>query len=62
MRNECKDCRYFHKLKHNFEIGKGYEVSSCCIILTRIAEHPDRYDAFVIETQEDSVCEMFKEK
>ena len=29
----CADCRYFHKLKHNFEVGKGYEESHCCTIM-----------------------------
>lgn len=61
MDTKCKNCKFFHKLKYNFELGKGYKISSCCIALTRVCEDIDRYDAFVIEVYEDDECELFQE-
>ena len=59
---KCKNCKYFHKLKQKFQVHKGYSESSCCIALTRQNESPDDYDSFVVETNEDDMCEMFKIK
>ena len=61
MESKCENCRYFHMLKHNFEVGKGYEISSCCIALTRVCENPSMYEAFVVEVDKDSECELFEE-
>lgn len=58
----CKNCKYFHKLKYGFETGKGFKESSCCIALTRIDEDIDDYKSFVVETNENSRCEMFFER
>jgi hypothetical protein len=56
----CVDCRFFHKLKHNFEVGKGYEESHCCTIML---EHETPQDiTWVQEVEENSRCEMFTEK
>ena len=61
MPERCANCKYFHKLKHNFAKGKGFQITSCCIILTQIGEDCDNYDSFVIEVNEDSKCEMYTE-
>jgi hypothetical protein len=56
----CADCRFFHKLKHNFEVGKGYEESHCCTIML---EHETPQDiTWVQEVEEDSRCEMFTDR
>ena len=62
MDAKCKNCKFFHKLKYNFELGKGYKTSSCCIALTRVCENIDTYDAFVTEVYEDGECELFHDK
>ena len=59
---KCKNCKYYHELKYGFEQFKGFKTSSCCIALTRCDEDVDSYNSFVIETSENSVCEMFTEK
>lgn len=61
----CKNCKFFHRLKYGFELGKGFKESSCCIVLTRFSEpcaDMDDYDSFVVEVTENDRCEMFTEK
>jgi len=59
---KCEDCKYFHRLKHNFKQFKGFEESSCCIALTREGEDIDDYDVFVIEASKNDKCELFCKK
>lgn len=61
MNDKCKDCIYFHMYK---KLRKGeWEYSSCC---TYSAENPDdsvpSYDDWVLEVDEDDLCEMFKKR
>ena len=59
----CADCRFFHKLKHNFEVGKGFEESHCCTIMIEHDFEPSVKDiTWVQEVEEDSRCEMFTKK
>ena len=59
----CVDCRFFHKLKHNFEVGKGFEESHCCTIMLEHDFEPSVKDiTWVQEVEEDSRCEMFTER
>ena len=59
----CADCRFFHKLKHNFEVGKGFEESHCCtIMIEHDFEPPVKDITWVQEVEEDSRCEMFTER
>lgn len=52
----CGKCIYCVKLKHNFEKGSGFEISSCCIYFSKIK------DGLVIEVNPDnSYCELEKE-
>lgn len=61
-KEKCKKCKYFHKLKYGFKQFQGFKISSCCIALTRCDEDVDNYDSFVIETDENGMCEMFTER
>ena len=57
MTDRCKNCKYFHLLKHNFKQGQGFEQSYACNVLL----HMDG-DGWIQEVTEDSMCEMFTEK
>ena len=60
---KCADCRFFHKLKHNFEVGKGFKESHCCTIMLEHDFEPSVKDiTWVQEVEENSRCEMFTEK
>lgn len=59
MERKCKNCKCFHRLKHNFEVGKGYEESSCCVALARMN---DDYGFFVMQVDENGFCEMYMER
>ena len=62
VEEKCNNCKFFHNLKHNFEVGKGYENSSCCVLFTKDSKDGDEYDSFVVEVTPDSICEMFARK
>lgn len=47
----CEHCKHYHKLKHNFEVGKGYVESHCCDVLLS--------DGWVQEVYPWDMCEMF---
>lgn len=50
----CEICKYYHPLKHNFQIGKGYEESYCCDVLFR------QYgDGWILEVDPNGMCEMY---
>lgn len=50
----CPNCRFCKRLKHNFQVGKGYEESLCCILLL------NEENSFALEVDEDSYCEEFR--
>ena len=56
MEKTCKTCMYCRRLKHNFEVGKGYEHSVCCTYL----HDTDR--GFIMQVSENGLaCEVYKE-
>lgn len=54
MTDRCKNCKYFHPLKHNFKQGQGFEQSHACNVLLYMDG-----DGWIQEVTEDSMCEMF---
>lgn len=61
MNDKCKDCIYFHMYK---KLRKDkWKYSSCC---TYFAENPEDgihfYNDWVLEVDEDDLCEMFKKR
>ena len=56
MKECCANCKYWKRLKHNFVIGKGFKHSHCCVLFV------DEDDAFILETKENGMCEMFTRK
>lgn len=65
MDDRCINCKYFHQLKHDFETGKGFKETSCCIAFTRLCDSRDNiddYDSFVVEVTENDTCEMFTKR
>ena len=53
----CEICKHYHKLKHNFRTGKGYEISHACTVWTDFGEGD-----CVQEVVPYDMCEMFSEK
>ena len=66
MDNECcAKCRFFHRLKHNFQVGKGFEESYCCDVVMHLPRSESKIDdcePWIQEVTPDSMCEMFWEK
>lgn len=58
MTDRCKNCKYFHLLKHNFKQGQGFEQSYACDVLLHIGEG----DGWIQEVDRDGHCEVFTEK
>ena len=56
-RDFCAKCKYYHVLKHNFVIGKGFEKSHCCDVLL----HSDG-EGWVQEVEPSGMCEMFERR
>ena len=54
MEERCELCKFYRRLKHNFERGKGFEESHCCVIFEQENE--------VLEVAPTSMCEMFTRK
>lgn len=50
-KRKCGNCFYYRRMKHNFNIGKGYEKSFCCI------RYANDIGGFILEIEENSVCE-----
>ena len=55
--NNCIECKHYLKLKHNFEVGKGFEESHCCIALLQMVDTTP--DCWVQEVNDNGGCEMF---
>ena len=58
MKECCENCVYYHRLKHNFKKGNGFEDSYCCDVMM----HIDDGEGWVLETEPQSRCEMFYER
>lgn len=52
----CENCVYFHRLKHNFQKGKGFVESFACDVLMHI---DDGSDGWIQEVEPYGRCEMF---
>lgn len=52
----CSYCQHVLKLEHNFEVGRGYQPSHCCVLFA------NENDGFVVEVSPNSMCEEFKAK
>ncbi len=52
----CENCKYFRRLKHNFEYDVGYEESHCCVMFYH------EKNGFILEVTPDGMCEMFTTK
>ena len=62
MNNErCEKCAYFHRLKHNFKKGIGFEESNCCDVLLHLSDSTDDTKPWVQEVSRFGMCEMFTE-
>lgn len=57
----CEKCAYFHRLKHNFETGTGFEESNCCDVLLHLSEPTGDTKPWVQEVSRLGMCEMFTE-
>lgn len=57
MKECCKNCINFHRLEHNFKVGKGYEESYACDMLLQFEDGD-----LIVEVSEDGMCEMFTAK
>lgn len=59
----CENCAYYHRLKHNFKKGIGFEESHCCDVLFHM---PDSNDGsakpWIQEVYPFNRCEMFSEE
>lgn len=54
----CENCKFFHKLKHNFQQDKGFEKSFACDVLL----HFDEDEGWIQQIEPGDHCEMFAEK
>lgn len=54
MMGRCAECVWFSDLRHNFQKGRGFEESFCCIAFV-----VNFREAYITEVQPDDMCEMF---
>lgn len=57
---QCSNCLYFHRLKKDFVVGVGFKESYCCDVLLHFDK--DDENTFVLETEKEGMCEMYKGK
>lgn len=58
----CENCEYFHRLKHNFKRGVGFEESHCCDVIMHLPRSKSKIDdcePWIQEVPADGRCEMF---
>jgi len=55
----CKNCIYFHRLKHNFQVGTRFEESTCCDVWVQIEPTED---SWIQEVPAQGMCELYKER
>ena len=62
----CENCRFFHRLKHNFERGKGFTEAHCCDVIMHLPNEKSfiegTVEPWIQEVKADDMCEMFTEK
>lgn len=61
LEERCEKCVHFHRLKHNFKNGTGFEESTCCDVLLHLPDSTDHTKAWVQEVSQLNSCEMFTE-
>lgn len=55
MDKACKNCKYMTRLKHNFQVGSGFEETFCCIIFA------NEKNGFAIQVElNNDACEMYQ--
>lgn len=61
MDERCENCKYFHRLKHNFEVGVGFAESYACDVWLHVADKNGEISesAWIQETEPTAMCEMF---
>ena len=59
MNECCENCMYFHRLKHNFRQGIGFELGNCCDVLMHL---DDGEEGWIQQVPYSGMCEMFKGK
>jgi len=52
----CELCRNYHRLKHNFTRGEGFEESHCCDLWG------NDEDGWIQEVTPNGMCEMFQRR
>ena len=69
MEECCKNCKFCHELKYNFQKTIGFQEGYCCDMLLHCAERDKEHFAleedcepWVQEVTLDSMCEMFVSK
>lgn len=56
----CENCMFYHRLKHNFETGKGFIESHACDVLLHVPDTND--EAWIQEVEPWDRCELFSRK
>lgn len=50
----CKNCHCKRRLKHNFQVDKGFEETYCCVLFA------NEKDGYVIQADPTDFCEEFR--
>lgn len=50
----CERCKHATRLKHNFQVGIGFEESFCCTLFAK------EKDGFVLQVELNDMCEMYE--
>lgn len=62
----CENCKFYHRLKHNFQKGKGFQESYACDVLMYLpdSKHTGDFnvDPWIQEVDTHGMCEMFTRK
>ena len=56
---QCSNCIFYRRLKHNFTPKKGFEESNCCVVWIKT---DDDDNAWVQEVDARGMCELFTPK
>ena len=58
MTERCENCKWYHRLKHNFQTGEGFEESHACDLLLHMDKNSE---GWIQEVEPGGMCEMFTE-
>ena len=50
----CENCKHKTRLKHNFQVGNGFEETFCCTLFSK------EKDGFVVQVELSDMCEMYE--